>query len=296
MLIVLMAIFFGAQLAFANEVIDANTPENVNYRRLTKTKYILIPHRGTFVLPFVYNTMPHEDLYRSMKAFGSETGNIYKHAESEFQVSFLIPVATRVFSSNVDLNFGYTHHAWWQVYNSDWSRLFRETNYMPELFLRYVDLDLDKFLGFDFMGFDFGLIHESNGQIKILSRSWNRLAARVYLQNSGFAIHLSGWYRLPESREKDENPDIYRYRGYGELELNKSIGNHTFSYKTPLFAKHFSNAFKYSYPMTDRLRWFVSAELGYGHSLIEYNRKTQRFGAGLILDSLINDTQDTNTN
>lgn len=192
-----------------------------------------------------------------------------------------------MFESHFDLNVAYTHHAWWQLYNPENSRPFRETNYMPEIFVRYVDPSTSRVGGFDLMAADFGLVHQSNGQIQILSRSWNRVYARGVLQNQGFQIFTTLWYRIPETVKEDDNRDIYKYMGYGEFEITKSFGKHTVTFKTPLASRHFSTDFKYSYPWKENLRWYASVETGYGHSLIEYNRSTQRFGVGVVLDSFI---------
>lgn len=278
--------------AFADveiEVLQKLNKDKENYRKLLDTKYVLLPHKGTYLLPFVHNSMPHESLYKAIDDGVKEgKGDYYRENEAEFQVSFMFPIERNLFDSNIDLNFAYTHHAWWQIYNSGWSRPFRETNYMPEVFFRHLDPTVRKFGGFDYMGFDFGYVHHSNGQIQLLSRSWDRIFGRAYFQNQGFMVFLTGWYRLPEKSDQDDNRDIYNYMGLGELEINKSFGKHTLSYKAPLLAHHFSSDLKYSYPWKDRLRWYLSFQAGYGHSLIEYDRPTQRYGIGITLDSFIN--------
>lgn len=277
---------FAVDLFAQTEVLNFTSKRN-NYYRLLDTKYVLLPHQSTYLLPFVFNSLPHESIYQQTKQLNTDNnGDLYKTVEAEFQISFMIPVQRSVFGSNIDLNFAYTHHAWWQVYNSDWSRPFRETNYMPEIFVRYVDPVVSKIAGFDFNGVDFGYIHQSNGQVQLLSRSWDRIFARAYLKRSGFLFILKGWYRLPEKSTVDDNKDIYNYMGLGELEIIKSIGKHNFTYKTPLLSHHFSSDLKYSYPWKDRLRWYLSYQAGYGHSMIEYDRPTQRYGAGITLDSI----------
>jgi len=55
----------------------------------------------------------------------------------------------------------------------------------------------------------------------------------------------------------------------------------------PLLAKYLSHDIKYSYPMQKGLRWYVSYQSGYGHSLIEYDRRTQRLGIGFVLEHFI---------
>lgn len=272
---------------------DPFKKERENYEKLLETKYTLLPHRGTFILPVVYNTIPHEDIYQAMKsAVPNEKGDVYKKTEAEFQVSFLLPIDRKFLNTDFDLNFAYTHHAWWQVYNSNWSRPFRETNYMPELFLRHIDRSFSKVAGFDFMGFDAGYAHQSNGQIEILSRSWDRLFARGLFQNSGYMLFFTGWIRLPEKSNEDDNSDILKYMGHGSFELYKTFGKHSLSLQLPLGAQYRSFDFKYSYPSKDRFRWFLSIQSGYGLSLIEYNRPTERYGIGISLDSFMNQSNE----
>ncbi len=284
----LFLVFLISNVAFSQETPDPLAKEKAGYYKLLSTKYVLMPHKGTYLLPIVYNTKPHEDLYSDIKGvLNSQKSNFYKKEEAEFQISFMIPIQNKIFNSNFDLNVAYTHHAWWQLYNKEYSRPFRETNYMPEIFTRYIDPSTSEFAGIDLMAADIGFVHQSNGQIQIISRSWNRVYGRVFLQSMGLKFIVSGWYRIPDKKKEDENSDIYDYMGYGELEIAKNVGKHTLTLKTPIVARHFSADFKYSYPWKDNLRWYLSMQSGYGHSLIEYNRQTQRYGFGVVLDSFM---------
>lgn len=261
------------------------TSMNEQYQQLLSSKYTLFPHKGTYLQPVSYNSMNHEDMYRSVKKNEpGDRGNYYKKMEAEFQISFMIPVIRNSRPKEWDLLFAYTHHSWWQVYNSKWSRPFRESNYMPELFTRKVFLERIAKSNFIISYADIGYVHQSNGQTQKLSRSWDRVFARVSIIHKDFLINFTGWYRVPESKDIDDNRDIYKYMGFGEIELLKSIGKHTLSYKAPLFSHHFSSEVKYSYPWRDRLRWFIRFQGGYGHSLIEYNKPVQRYGLGISIE------------
>lgn len=184
--------------------------------------------------------------------------------------------------------FAYTHRAWWQLYNASWSKPFRETNYTPELFARHLDHHPWQIFGFDLVAYDIGYMHESNGQIQILSRSWDRVFARTYFRHATASMFLvlSGWIRLPEESEKDDNTTIQKYMGVGEAELYQRLGSHSLSVKVPL-AQYPGVELKYSYPWTNGLRWFVNYRFGYGHSLIEYDREVQRLGVGITLENFL---------
>jgi phospholipase A1/A2 len=220
------------------------------YRKVLETKYVLLPHKGTYLLPLTYTTNPDEDIYAPIKnATSAGKGDLYRNEEAEFQVSFMLPVVRELFDTTLDLHFAYTHRAWWQVYNASWSRPFRETNYSPELFVRQIDPKKNKILGFDLLGFDLGYTHNSNGQVEALSRSWERIFGRAFLRRSAFMIFVGGWYRIPYRSERDDNPDIKKYLGHGELELHRSLGSHSLSLKVPLAAKYFGANLGYSYPL-----------------------------------------------
>ena len=281
-------LFLIIKVAFAQELPDPLAEEKKGYFKLLSTKYVLMPHNGTYLLPIVYNTKPHEEFYNAIKGtHNNSNSNFYKKEETEFQISFMIPVQNKLFNSNFDLNIAYTHHAWWQLYNKEYSRPFRETNYMPEIFVRYIDPATSEFAGFDLMAADIGFVHESNGQIQIISRSWNRFYTRAYLQGMGFKFFITGWYRIPEKVKEDENRDIHHFMGHGKLEIVKNLSKHTLSLKVPLVARKVSLDFKYSYPWKDNLRWYLSYQTGYGHSLIEYNKYVERYGAGIVLESFM---------
>lgn len=289
----LLLLLLVTEFSYSQSEVSQKEDARSQYLNLLNTKYVLLPHKGTFLLPYVFNSMPHESIYKDSKKLSPENdGDLYKKNEAEFQISFLLPLERKVFDTNIDINLAYTHHAWWQIYNSEWSRPFRETNYMPELFGRYVDDKERSFAGFNLVAIDFGYVHQSNGQIQVLSRSWDRIFARTFFQRNSFLVVLTGWYRLPEKRDQDDNPDIYNYMGLGEVEINKSLGKHTLALKAPLLSHHLSTDIKYSYPWKDRLRWYLSVQHGYGHSLIEYNRPTQRYGVGIVLDNLMNSIVD----
>lgn len=288
-----MTIFFHFSLlfllslpVFSQETEEAMRVNVGKYNSLLDSRYSLFPHKGTYLMPFVYNNLTHESVYSGMKSLENTNEKYYKNTEAEFQVSFLIPIYRRISQTNWDFVFAYTHHSWWQVYNSDWSRPFRETNYNPELFLRKVDPSLKKFLNFDLVAVDMGYAHQSNGQVQILSRSWDRVFARGFFQSPWISVLITGWYRLPEKRDQDDNRDIYNYMGLGEIEVIKSFGRHSIKAKAPLFSHHQGIDVKYSYPWRDQLRWFLSYQAGYGQSLIEYNRPTQRVGVGIALEDL----------
>ena len=140
-----------------------------------------------------------------------------------------------------------------------------------------------------------GLVHQSNGQSKPLSRSWNR----VYLM-TGIELDnrwsLSGrlWKRIPESSGSDDNPGISDYVGRGEMTLrwnadkdntlsttvrstlsNNNRGSVRVEWLRALGTGMFGGK--------SNLRLHTSLFSGYGDSMIDYNHKRTVFSVGLSL-------------
>jgi phospholipase A1 len=117
--------------------------------------FLLLPHRPNYILPLAYWFEPNEE------PFGLQPGS-YDKMEMKFQVSLKLPISEDLFGGAGDLYAAYTNRSWWQTYNAQRSRPFRETNHEPELFLLY-DVDIDM-LGFTATNFVVGVSHQSNGQ------------------------------------------------------------------------------------------------------------------------------------
>ena len=134
-----------------------------------------------------------------------------------------------------------------------------------------------------------GFNHQSNGRSVPLSRSWNRIVANVGLERDNFNLLLKTWYRLPEEDLNDDNPDITKYMGYGEL-----WG--TLYWKKQRFAVMLRNNLRsenlgavqldWSFPLPwigDKLSIYVQYFNGYGESLLDYNTSVNRISAGMML-------------
>jgi len=183
--------------------------------------YVITAHKHNFFLPLSYTSnvnMPSFELQNAPDDLA------YKPYEVNFQISLKSQVNQKdlLFAGDA-VFFGITMESWWQLYNAQLSSPFRETNYQPEVFY------LTPLLWGPFNGktaLSFGLEHQSNGQLKELSRSWNRIYAELIYGRGSFVASLRPWYRLPEKRKEspldaqgDDNPDIHRYFGNAQLSL-----------------------------------------------------------------------------
>lgn len=115
------------------------------------------------------------------------------------------------------LHFGYTQTSLWDL-DSD-SAPFRDTSYRPALFYEW---DVPVAAGSRHQSWlRAGVEHESNGRDGEKSRSINIAFVQAdwqYRLGEGKS-HIGVTPKLWGYLEKSDNPDIHRYRGYGELGL-----------------------------------------------------------------------------
>ncbi len=178
----------------------------------------------------------------------------------------------------------YTQQSQWQVYNSDVSRPFRETNYMPEVF---VSMNPDLAWGGWRWGLaNVGFVHQSNGRADPLSRSWDRVYAQVGADNGNLALSLKVWSRLSEDEKEDDNPDITDYLGHGQLDAVYRWREHSFTGMVRGnvgTGKGAAQVGWFSPRLLGPLRGYVQVFSGYGESMIDYNWRQTTVGVGLAL-------------
>jgi len=206
--------------------------------------------------------------------------------EAKFQLSLKTKAVENILGDNGDLWLGYTQSSRWQVYNSEESRPFRETNYEPEASLIFrTNYDL---LGLNWRMLGLTINHQSNGRSDPLSRSWNRVMLNLGFEKDNFALMVRPWYRFEEKREDDNNPEIKNYIGRGDMTAFYRYKEHDFS----LMLRHTLKGgdenrgavqFDWSFPISGRLRGQFQLFDGYGESLIDYNHRATYIGLGVSL-------------
>ncbi|MBE0617140.1 MAG: phospholipase A, partial [Proteobacteria bacterium] len=268
-------------------------PEGAVSRRLEaeqavqKSPWAITPHRPNYILPYTYSFNPNT---KPLKEAGSDDTNL-DNAEVKFQISFKLPAWEQILGSNASLYFAYTQISLWQMYNEN-SAPFRDTNYEPEGFVQF-DTDYD-LLGLKNRAIGLGFVHQSNGRgLDAFSRSWNRLYANFVFERGNFAGALKPWWRIPEDKKEpgesdgDDNPNIERYLGYGELRAGYKWGNMVFAMmlRNNLRTDQNKGAIQldWSFPLTSKLKGYVQFFNGYGESLIDYDHANQRIGVGVLL-------------
>ena len=244
-----------------------------------------IRHRPNYILPITWSDHPNQmPTSPRLGVTGYDYG--LKREEAKYQISFKVPLLTGFMDKRTTLWFGYTQVSFWQLYNQDESAPFRETNYEPELFLRYQP---DWNIGPGRLNtVNLGINHQSNGQAEPRSRSWNRIVGMGTYTYKRWLFMVKPWIRLPEGNT-DDNDDIESYLGHGSYHaVYKLTEDRTFSLKLLNNLRTSDNKtsveFGYSFPMGDTIKGFVHYYNGYGESLIDYNERIQRVGLGVMLN------------
>ena len=241
-------------------------------------------YKPVYLLPAFWNSDPNEQPTSSNPDMEPQTGSL-SDVEAKFQLSFKTKAVENLFGDNGDIWMGYTQTSRWQVYNSENSRPFRETNYEPEVMLVFRN---GYSLG-DWRGrmLGIGINHQSNGRADPLSRSWNRVVVNVGLDRDNWALMLRPWWRISDGDE-DENPGIENYIGRGDATLVYTRGGHEFS----LMARHSLRGgedshgavrLDWGFPLTRTLRGHLQVFDGYGESLIDYDHRATYVGLGVSL-------------
>lgn len=252
--------------------------------------FVITPHKMNYFLPIVSTNAINKEAYSSANGYEENLEDI----EAKFQLSLKVPLNNKpLFTYGDGLYLGFTTQAWWQVYSSNISKPFRESNYQPEIF--YLSpLPWHPFGGNT--GFVLGFEHQSNGKAQNLSRSWNRIYSHFLFEKGDFALSFRPWYRIEEDEKAfefdpdgDDNPDIADYMGHFELGLIYRYDHYQFSLQgRQNFSTHKGAVeFGMTFPLWGKLRGYANAFSGYGESLIDYNHNQTRIGIGISLNDLL---------
>jgi len=250
-----------------------------------RNPFAITQHRKNYLLPMSYASSVN-----TTTVDGLNDANIDRF-EAKFQISVQLPLYLQEQENN-GVFFGFTSTSFWQVYNSEASKPFRETNYEPEVFYQWSP-NWDVF-GFRFNGAQVGFNHMSNGQDGLKSRSWNRIIASALFSDEDSLYYLKTWYRLPENEKTDpfdatgdDNPDILDFYGRVEFGFVQNFGD------VNLYARVRNNLsfsdnrsgieLNLTYPINKRYDLLLQYFNGYGDSLIDYNRHVQRISLGVEL-------------
>jgi len=283
-------------------VLRQNLPQFVEKRQTeawaANNPYVLLPHRPNYIQPLTYQTKPNnQELNRLVDGLNQQAGgnpgeadNVadYEHLEAVMQLSIKYVLAEGLLTKFDRIEIAYTNKSFWQSYNSEISKPFRETNHEPEIMYSWMP----SYSWLDHMGVS--LNHQSNGQTSSLSRSWNRVileGASIFSHGIWFG---RAWWRIPEGKKADpfdpadnDNPDIDDYLGYGELYYMRVYGNSHLSVMVRNNLEFDDNRgaleLGWTFPLSRKIKGYFTYFNGYGDSLIDYNHFQERFGLGIKL-------------
>ncbi len=191
------------------------------------------------------------------------------------------------------LYFGYTQRSLWDVTAA--SSPFLDTSYMPELMFESLARDQRSAgpVSFHWLGFQAAVQHESNGKSDPDSRSLNLLYVRPMLAFG----RRDGWWLVFAPKifayvgGLSDNPDLARYRGYGEYSLiltkNDSLAV-TLTGRIGDRGDRGSLQVDVTYPLRMKFGDFATFVMvqyfdGYGESLLDYQKKSSALRVGVAL-------------
>lgn len=236
-------------------------------------EFSILLHRDNYILPVAHNNERGEviDKFGEARELDDE--------EIKFQISIRSLLLNNL-PFDGQLYAAYTNQAHWQAYNSDNSRPFRETNHQPELF---VDFPLDiQLRGLKLNTLRFALNHQSNGRSGPISRSWNRAYSELLMSTKYSKVNVRSWWQITDD---EDNPDIEDFMGNFQIDGLRKFGKHQFHWKARHnLSSNSKGALELGWSRRiggrEDLRLYLQYFTGYGESLIDYNRKTERIGLG----------------
>ena len=251
-------------------------------RESSRNPLAITTHRRNYIFPISYNAKPNKEAFANISP---DTGP--RDAEVKFQFSAKVNLVEDLFGDTGDLYFAYTQRSWWQAYNTDASSPFRETNYEPEFFLNFDHAW--SALGWTNVRNRLALNHLSNGRSEPLSRSWNRVYLESMFQRGDWGVSVAPFWRIPESKNDDDNRDISRYKGYGDITVARRLNGDqeaSLMVRGNPSAGHMGGQLDYSWELFGNIRAHVQYYYGYGESMIDYDHRNHRLSLGFSLNPL----------
>ena len=260
------------------------------------TPVVVLSAKGTFAQPVVTQIertvagrfSTHEPIYF---IYGRDAPG----AKFQFSFKYRLLSDSGVLAAGVPalrgLHLAYTQRSLWDIQAK--SSPFFDTSYMPEIIGEWQAARSLNPGPVQWLGQQLSLQHESNGRDGPTSRSVNI----VYYRPGVLFGDINGWNLILSPKiyayvgDLSNNPDISKYRGYGEFRA--AFGkNERFGLSfTGRLGEHFdkgSMQFDLTLPLRSRLFDFASYFMvqyfdGYGESLLEYNQHSSTVRAGFSL-------------
>jgi len=206
--------------------------------------------------------------------------------EVSFQISFKKNIVKNISPIGFDIGIAFTQTAWWQLY--EFSNPFREINFSPEFYFYFPFTQKSDEGGVFFRGIKVAAAHKSNGRGDESNRSWNRVYLEAPFSVGWFLFLPRVWWSFVGIGNDFYEKDIPRYMGMCDLTVvsmwNKHVlkiyGRSNFNFENIAAALQVD----YSYPIAATgIYLYIQYFLGYGESLIDYDRPVHKIGTGIAL-------------
>jgi phospholipase A1 len=228
-------------------------------------------YQTTYFMPFFMDFQEHGDR---------------NAIETSFQISFKKDVVKNISPIGFDIGIACTLTAWWQLYA--FSNPFRETNYGPEFYINFPFHRDSGETGVFFHGIKIAAAHKSNGLGDGNNRSWNRVYLEAPIAIKRFLFIPRVWWSFVGTTNDFSEADIPRYTGMCDLTIVSHWNSHVLRVygRSNFNFRNIKAALQvdYSYPIsTTGFYFYLQYFLGYGESLIDYDKPVNKIGTGLAL-------------
>ncbi len=249
------------------------------------------PYHSNYVLPVSYHNS--NNYYDPKLLFNSKEDDVdIDNLELKLQISFRLPIFSDLVLPHDSVSFAYTQTSFWQLYNRDASKPFRENTYEPELIWQqdYIHNEEGILFNLPLKSFAISFNHQSNGRSSNLSLGWNRLMFNWTFARDNLTVSFKPWIRMPDDDISTRYKQTDDYMGHFELFTGYKMNRHLFSSTIRNNLKTDGNKgyleLNWAFPIKKiGFKGFVQYSYGYGESLIDYRHKVSRLSLGVLLAS-----------
>ncbi len=270
------------------ETKEYNEYSNYLMNRIQKVRvqerdhFSLIQYRENYL---VYSTLLNGVNQAPLDSAFPDEEHFFRDYEMQFQFSFMVPIVVDMFDLPLSFYGAYTNRSFWQLFDEQDSRPFRETNHEPEIWLNWnYDLSVGDFRAPMIW---FGFRHQSNGQYVSLSRGWNRLYVQTFFAYHNWSSSLIYWDRMQGGAPEDKIFDYEKFIGSGEFRMDYTFQKSEFGmiYAYSLSGVEYGSVtLQYSHAMTNAVDFYVRYFNGYGESLIDIEYLSETLSVGILLN------------
>jgi phospholipase A1 len=253
----------------------------------TREAFILTTYKPVYVLPFRFSSHRREVPFEvPVDEVPVDKPIELDNIEATLQLSLKTKIAQNILGKGA-IWLAYTQKSYWQVYNVEFSRPFRETNYEPELIFNYPVKS--NFLGLKTKMLGFSINHQSNGREgNQFSRSWNRFIMHAGFEDKDWSLVVRTWV----TAEINENPDIKNYMGRADAVFNYRLNKHLLTFRGQHSLRggsnnHGSIELDWAFPIYGNLTGYGQFFHGYGDAMIDYNQIHTIAGIGMVFSGTL---------